>query len=253
MHRSSLPRLDPFIRLIEGDDGAEGGAPPETKGEGGDEGAGQDGEGDGKAGDGGSGDGEKDKPEGKGDDGGSGGGKPEGGKTYDERYVEKLRNEAIKARKAGDAEREKLVKGLRTLLGEGADEEETDPAKLAASAVKDRDDARGQALSLTRENAVLRAAGGLGVDADRLLDSRGFERQLADLDPAADSFAADVKALIKKAAEKDPALKVKTVPPPQNGERMAGEAGADGKGGAATAKSAVEKVLAERTKRRGSD
>lgn len=262
MHRRSLPMLDPFARLIEGEGGD--GGDTDTTGNGGD-GAGDGGEGKaddtGGSGDGGSGDGDgdtggsgdgddaasKDGAGGSGTDKGDGKSKPE---TFDRKYVEQLRDEAAKARRKGEQDREALVKALRKAIGDDADEEETDPAKLATSAVKERDDAREQASSLTRENAVLRATGSLGVDADRLLDSRGFERQLAELDPAADTFSDDVKKLIKKAAEKDPALRVKPTPAkPSNGERMGGEHGADGSD-TAKAKSAVEEAIAKRAKRR---
>lgn len=257
MHKRSLPQLDPFLRLIEGEDGAEGGAPPESTGGAGDSGSGDDSgqgvDGAGKvtdgggSGDGGSGDGGS----GTGKDGDPGKGEPkDGGKTYDEKYVGGLREEAIKARKKADEDREALLKGFRKLLGEDVDEEETDPAKLLGTTVSERDEARGEAASLRRENAVLRATGALGVDADRLLDSRGFEKALAELDPAADTFGAKVRDLIKKAAEKDPALRVKTAPaPPGNGARMGGEHAADD-GTATKGKDAVEKALAERAKRR---
>lgn len=250
MHRRGLLDLHPELVTALPDD-ADGGS-----GSGGDEGKGEDGgPGDssgteeGKGGDdGGSGD---DASKGKDAGDGEDKGKPKGGDdTFSRRYVEKLRDDVVKERKKVEKFQEDFTKGLRKLLGDDADEQETDPAKLAASAVKERDDARGEAAGLRRELAVFRAAGGLGVDGDRLLDSRSFERELAGLDPADGKFADKVAKMITAAAEKDPALKLgRKTPPPQGGADMSGEGGKNTDDDASST-SAIDKAREKRRERR---
>lgn len=68
-----------------------------------------------------------------------------------------------------------------------------DPAQLAAQLLA----ARTAAQHKTAELAAYQAAVAAGADADRLLDSRSFVRQVRDLDPHSDDFAEKVKALVQ--------------------------------------------------------
>ncbi|MGV9278062.1 hypothetical protein [Streptomyces griseosporeus] len=59
------------------------------------------------------------------------------------------------------------------------------------------------------ELAVYKTAGKHGGDPDALLDSRGFANAIAKLDPASNSFAADVEKAVKQAVEANPKLAAK--------------------------------------------
>lgn len=61
-----------------------------------------------------------------------------------------------------------------------------------------------QAATTARENLILRAAPGLGADADGLLDSTSFMQTIAALDPAADDYGDKVKAAITKQVTDNP-------------------------------------------------
>ncbi|MFY7065990.1 hypothetical protein ACOQFV_09025 [Nocardiopsis changdeensis] len=61
---------------------------------------------------------------------------------------------------------------------------------------------------LTVERAAERAAREHGADVDTLLDSRTFASKLADLDPAADDFAATVSDLVKQTVDSNPKYRV---------------------------------------------
>jgi len=80
------------------------------------------------------------------------------------------------------------------------------------------------------ELAVYKTASKHGGDPDALLDSRGFAQAIAKLDPASDSFGADVEKAIKAAVEANPKLGVvKPVEPkpavPAGGAPMTGAPG----------------------------
>lgn len=79
-----------------------------------------------------------------------------------------------------------------------------DPNKLAADLERARADAKQKAVEL----AVYRTAGKAGADADALLDSRAFQKAVADLDPAADDFAEQVTAAIGTVVEANPRYKL---------------------------------------------
>jgi hypothetical protein len=80
------------------------------------------------------------------------------------------------------------------------------------------------------ELAVYKTAGKHGGDPDALLDSRGFANAIAKLDPASDSFAADVEKAVKQAVEANPKLAAKPAEPakptvPAAGAPMSGAPG----------------------------
>ncbi|MFL1440405.1 hypothetical protein [Nocardiopsis protaetiae] len=60
---------------------------------------------------------------------------------------------------------------------------------------------------VTVERAAEKAARTHGADVDTLLDSRTFASKLADLDPAADDFAATVSDLVKQTVDSNPKYK----------------------------------------------
>lgn len=115
---------------------------------------------------------------------------------------------AEKARDAAaEQARKKVVDDLKPsliALGILKADEEPDPAALTAAATA----AQTQARTLTVENAVLRQGATLGVDTDRLLDSRKFADTVAALDPADAEFGGKVKAAIEAAVTKDATLKL---------------------------------------------
>ena len=80
------------------------------------------------------------------------------------------------------------------------------------------------------ELAVYKTAGKHGGDPDALLDSRGFANAIAKLDPASDTFAADVEKAVKQAVEANPKLAAKQPEPakptvPAGGAPMSGAPG----------------------------
>lgn len=108
---------------------------------------------------------------------------------------------------AAEQARQKVIDDLKpTLIALGIlkADEEPDPAALTAAATA----AQTQARTLTVENAVLRQGATLGVDTDRLLDSRKFADTVAALDPADAEFGGKVKAAIEAAVTKDASLKL---------------------------------------------
>jgi hypothetical protein len=80
------------------------------------------------------------------------------------------------------------------------------------------------------ELAVYKSAGKHGGDPDALLDSRGFANAIAKLDPASDTFNADVEKAVKTAVEANPKLAAKQPEPvkpqvPAGGAPMTGAPG----------------------------
>lgn len=123
------------------------------------------------------------------------------GKTYDEAYVAKLRQEAAKHRTdktAVEQAAQARLDGVAVALG--LKPKESDPAALTAAAQAAAEEARQARVEL----AVHRAAKTAGADADALLDSRAFAQSIKDVDPGdADAVA----AAIAKAIKANPALK----------------------------------------------
>lgn len=75
---------------------------------------------------------------------------------------------------------------------------------------------------LTVERAAERAAREHGADVDTLLDSRTFASKLADLDPAADDFAATVSDLVKQTVDSNPKYKAGQAPASSSGDFSGG-------------------------------
>ncbi|MEV5537451.1 hypothetical protein AB0L13_11375 [Saccharopolyspora shandongensis] len=143
-------------------------------------------------------------------------------KTFDAKYVEKLRGEAAQYRtQLQEAEQRQQSQldaiaqalGLKTEEGEAPDVEKVTEQLTAAQA-----EARQHALDL----AVYRAAGRHGADPDALLDSREFARQVADLDPADGGFADALAAAITGAVEANSKLVASAPAAPRSGGQIAG-------------------------------
>lgn len=103
--------------------------------------------------------------------------------------------------------------------------EDTDPAKLAEKAAKERDEKDAALREKTIELAVYRTAGRLGGDADALLDSRSFQQLAGKLDPASETFASDLEAVIREAVEKNPKLRAAQGAPRSGSEFTGGSGG----------------------------
>ncbi|MFE9865877.1 hypothetical protein ACFYPZ_24585 [Streptomyces sp. NPDC005506] len=91
----------------------------------------------------------------------------------------------------------------------GGEEKQLTPEQIAQKAQESDQQARQATVKL----AVFQTAGKHGADADALLDSASFASAISKLDPAADTFAANVESAIKKAVEGNPRLKSQTTPP----------------------------------------
>jgi hypothetical protein len=158
-----------------------------------------------------------------------------------QKLVENLRTEVAdektkrtEAEKKAQQEQADFMKKLAGLFGVDTGEEKPPtPEELA----KQLDEARGetkasrdQARQTQVELAVYKSAGKHGGDPDALLDSRGFANAIAKLDPASDSFAADVEKAVKQAVEANPKLAAKQPEPakpavPAGGAPMTGAPG----------------------------
>ncbi|MET8511977.1 hypothetical protein [Streptomyces sp. NPDC005077] len=111
-----------------------------------------------------------------------------------------------------------LLAQLAEKAGIKLDDGKPDPDKLAQQLTATQGKARQSAVEL----AVYREATKHSADPDALLDSRGFLKQVDDLDPDADDFATKVGDAIKAAVESNPKLKTVPAPPARSGTEMSG-------------------------------
>ncbi|MFI6168834.1 hypothetical protein ACIBCN_18785 [Nocardia sp. NPDC051052] len=178
----------------------------------------------------------------------------EGERMFPISYVKELRDEAAKNRRelqqaitdseaaarqaaedAASAVREELAQSLGKALGLVGDEVPPDPQVLLEQASVKAQEAQqlsekhaNDARQAKVELALYRAADAAGADASALLDSRSFLSDVAELDPTAKDFAAQVIAAIEKAIEANPRMKRAAAPLSRSGgDLSAGPAGAN--------------------------
>lgn len=156
-----------------------------------------------------------------------------------EKELKAANSEAAKARtaakkQAAEDARKDLAQEIGRALGLVKDEAtETDPAKLLEQLKAERTatgDAQAEAISARVEAQIIRTAYGMGIDGDKLLDSRRFCEAVDDLDPSdPKAFREALKKLVKDTADKSPALRL------QHAGRSGGDlSGSAGEGGAKT-------------------
>ncbi|WP_306365313.1 hypothetical protein [Nocardia sp. CC227C] len=147
-------------------------------------------------------------------------------KTYDEKYVKKLRDEAAAARVKGkeaaeQAAKEAAEKAQRELseqigraLGLIQDDTPPDPAELLKQAqdretqlASERDAAAQELRALRIEKALNVAADKCDGDTSILAPYLAGTGALKNLDPSADDFASQVEQIVSAAVESNPKLK----------------------------------------------
>lgn len=142
--------------------------------------------------------------------GGDSGAPADGERTFPESHVKDLRKENASRRdenKQLRAELDNLKQGLGKALGFGSDDA-GDAVQTVEQVTGERDTLRSENLALASELTAVRAAAKHGVNADRLLDSRAFNKKLAAIDPKTSDYTEQVEALIKAAATDDPSLAI---------------------------------------------
>lgn len=156
----------------------------------------------------------------------------------------KARTDAKK--KAADDARASIVQELGKALGLIQDDKDTapDPAKLTAEITRATAAHRETAVEL----AVFKRAGKGGADPDALTDSRAFLSKLKDLDPTADDFSKQLDAAIADAVKDNPKLKAGGTA--ATAAAVSDFTGGDGQPDKATPSDDIDKIRAERRKRR---
>ncbi|MFE5852010.1 hypothetical protein ACFQ61_02120 [Streptomyces sp. NPDC056500] len=138
-------------------------------------------------------------------------GQPEGDESalpaWAQKALSDARAEAGKTRvtakqKAADDAKQQYAQEIGKILGLVKDDSAADPTQLTAQLTAAQAQARQNAVEL----AAFKAAGAENARADRLLNSRSFLERLADLDPSAADFGAQMTAAIKAEIATDPDL-----------------------------------------------
>lgn len=157
----------------------------------------------------------------------------------------KARTDAKK--KAADEERARITKELGKVLGLVEDDKDAapDPAKLTAEITRATAAHRETAVEL----AVFKRASKGGADPDALTDSRAFLSKLKDLDPTASDFTEKLDAAIAEAVKDNPKLKAGSTTAAA-AAAVADFTGGDGQPDKATPADDIDKIRAERRKRR---
>jgi hypothetical protein len=147
-------------------------------------------------------------------------------KTYDEKYVQKLRDEAaanrvkgnekaaLAAKDAAEKAQKELAEQIGKALGLIKDDTPTDPAELLKQAeeqkaqiARERDENAEKLRNYARKDALTVAADKAAGDLASILDSRSVNAEIEALDTTADDFAAQVEAIVSAAVESNPKLK----------------------------------------------
>ena len=154
------------------------------------------------------------------------------------RAIENLRGDVDKEKAKREAAEQKaaeqqadLLKKVAAAFGLDTGEEKPPTPEELTKQLTDAQARTKEFEDAARQNqvelAVYKTAGKHGGDPDALLDSRGFANAIAKLDPASDTFAADVEKAVKAAVEANPKLAAKT-PEPVKPTVPAGGAPMDG-------------------------
>lgn len=144
--------------------------------------------------------------------------------TFDREYVEKLRKEAAANRTrakeheeavaAAQAEKDELIREFGKRLGfiKDEDTEQADAQALMEQLTAERDAKAKELADLRSELALKDAATAVNADTDLLIPYLRGTGALADLDPAADDYNAQVADVVKQAVESNPKLATQAVP-----------------------------------------
>ncbi len=124
------------------------------------------------------------------------------------RAIQSAREAEKKAKEAAKAANDRVAQILKA-AGLTPDGKE-DPAEQLAASKAAAEQATQRARDAAVELAVYKAAGKAGADAEALLDSRGFNAAVKDLDPTEADFADKVTAAIKAAVKNNPKLAAST-------------------------------------------
>jgi hypothetical protein len=119
----------------------------------------------------------------------------------------------------------------------------TDPAEQLKAAAAERDAATAKARETAVELAVYKSASKAGGDPDALLDSRGFQKAVADLDPDAADFGDKVTAAIKAAVKANP--KLSTAPAGQGPGKQGADHSGSGGGQSSKPKTLTDAIAAK--------
>lgn len=162
------------------------------------------------------------------------------------KMVRDLRKENASSRtnakqSAADEAKQELAQQIGKAIGLVNDDsgKAPDPEKLAEQLSSER-----------RERYAEKAARKHNLNADRLLDSREFDRKLGKLDPSSESFSSDLESLVKEYAEDDrfKTSGAQAAPPARSGGDFSG-----GSGGQQNAPQSVDEFRKARRKWRGGD
>ncbi|GAA5104781.1 hypothetical protein [Haloechinothrix salitolerans] len=132
--------------------------------------------------------------------------------------VEALRTEVTEWRTKAEGAQQDIVDKIARALGITAGDEAPTVEQVTDQLTAAQREARERAVDL----AVYRSADAAGADPDALLDSTGFRKRVADLDPAADGFADKVAAAITAAVKENPRLSAAPAAAPRSGGEITG-------------------------------
>ncbi|SDD86552.1 hypothetical protein [Actinokineospora iranica] len=132
--------------------------------------------------------------------------------------VEALRAEIADWQSKAEGAQQSIVDRIAAALGIAEAGETPTVEQVTEQLGAAQRDARERAVDL----AVYRAAPTAGADPDALLDSTGFRRRVADLDPSAEKFGDQVAAAIAETVKAHPRLAAAPAAAPRSGSQITG-------------------------------
>lgn len=132
--------------------------------------------------------------------------------------VEALRAEVADWQSKAEGAQQSIVDKIAAALGIAEAGETPTVEQVTEQLTAAQRDARERAVDL----AVYRAAPTAGADPDALLDSTGFRRRVAELDPAGEKFGDQVAAAIAEAVKANPRLATAPAAAPRSGGQITG-------------------------------